>query len=154
MSQYNKTKGSQFETDVMKWLRGKGVLAERLTKAGAKDEGDIVTVIAGETYILELKNRATLSLPEFWREAQVEALNYAKARGLGEVPLSYVIVKRRNASIDQAWVIQDLAQWLKEKQMPVPGGEITTSEILKPVVEEVVEVSTTEEDEDDLPKLS
>ena len=148
MSQYNKTKGSQFETDVMKWLRRAGVIAERLTKAGAKDEGDIVTVIAGETYILELKNRATLSLPEFWREAQVEALNYAKARGLGEVPLSYVIVKRRNASIDQAWVIQDLAQWIKEKQMPVPGGEITTSEILKPVVEEVVEVSTTEEAEE------
>jgi len=139
MSQYNKTKGSQFETDVMKWLRKAGVIAERLTKAGAKDEGDIVTVIAGETYILELKNRATLSLPEFWREAQVEALNYSKARGLGEVPLSYVIVKRRNASIDQAWVIQDLTQWLKEKQMPVPGGEITTTEILVPVVEEVVE---------------
>lgn len=116
MSQYNKTKGSQFETDVMKWLRGAGVMAERLSKAGAKDEGDIVTVIAGETYILELKNRATLSLPEFWREAQVEALNYAKARGLGEVPLSYVVVKRRNASIDQAWVIESLDQWLKEKK--------------------------------------
>jgi Holliday junction resolvase len=152
MSQYNKTKGSQFETDVMKWLRKSGVIAERLTKAGAKDEGDIVTVIAGETYILELKNRATLSLPEFWREAQVEALNYAKARGLGEVPLSYVIVKRRNASIDQAWVIQDLAQWIKEKQMPVPGGEITTSEILVPEVVPVEEV--TEEAEDDLPELS
>jgi Holliday junction resolvase len=149
MSQYNKTKGSQFETDVMKWLRRAGVIAERLTKAGAKDEGDIVTVIAGETYILELKNRATLSLPEFWREAQVEALNYAKARGLGEVPLSYVIVKRRNASIDQAWVIQDLAQWTKEKKMPVPGGEITTTEILVPEVVPVVE-----ETEDDLPKLS
>jgi hypothetical protein len=37
--------------------------------------------------------------------------------------------------------------------MPVPEGNVTTSEILKPVVEEVVEVSTTEEDEDDLPKL-
>ncbi len=69
-----------------------------------------------KTYILELKNRQTLSLPEFWREAQVEALNYAKARGLGEAPLSYVVVKRRNASIDQAWVIQDLNQWLKEKK--------------------------------------
>ena len=144
MSQYNKTKGSQFETDVMKWLRKAGVIAERLTKAGAKDEGDIVTVIAGETYILELKNRATLSLPEFWREAQVEALNYAKARGLGEVPLSYVVVKRRNASIDQAWVIQDLAQWTKEKKMPVPGGEITTTEILVP---EVVPVEETTEEE-------
>jgi Holliday junction resolvase len=169
MSQYNKTKGSQFETDVMKWLRRAGVIAERLTKAGAKDEGDIVTVIAGETYILELKNRATLSLPEFWREAQVEALNYAKARGLGEVPLSYVIVKRRNASIDQAWVIQDLAQWIKEKQMPVPGGEITTSEILKPVepVDAFAEINNAElaaydaamadaleKAEDDLPELS
>jgi Holliday junction resolvase len=116
MSQYNKTKGSQFETDVMKWLRKAGVIAERLSKAGANDEGDIVTVIAGETYILELKNRQTLSLPQFWREAQVEALNYAKARGLGEVPPAYVIVKRRNASIDQAWVIQDLAQWLEGKK--------------------------------------
>jgi len=32
--------------------------------------------------------------------------------------------------------------------MPVPGGEITTTEILVPVVEEVVE-----EVEDDLPEL-
>ena len=40
-----------------------------------------------------------------------------------------------------------------ETVMPVPGGEITTSEILIPKVEEVVETSTTEEDEDDLPKL-
>jgi len=116
MANKNGRKGSQFETDVMKWLRNKGVIAERLTKAGAKDEGDMVVIVSGETYILELKNRQTLSLPEFWREAQVEALNYAKARGLGEVPLSYVVVKRRNSSIDQAWVIQDLAQWLKEKQ--------------------------------------
>ena len=116
MANKNGRKGSQFETDVMKWLRSKGVSTEKLSKAGAKDEGDMVVIISGETYILELKNRQTLTLPEFWREAQVEALNYAKARGLGEVPLSYVIVKRRNASIDQAWVIQDLTQWLKEKQ--------------------------------------
>jgi Holliday junction resolvase len=146
MSQYNKTKGSQFETDVMKWLRKMGAIAERLTKAGAKDEGDIVTVIAGQTYILELKNRQTLSLPQFWREAQVEALNYAKARGIGEVPLSYVIVKRRNASIEQAWVIQDLAQWLKEKQMPVPEGEITTTEILQTEVELAEELLATDDE--------
>jgi hypothetical protein len=39
--------------------------------------------------------------------------------------------------------------------MPVPEGNITTSDILIPVVEEVVEVSTTEEEaEDDLPELS
>ena len=39
-----------------------------------------------------------------------------------------------------------------ETVMPVPGGEITTTEILVPVVEEVVE--EVEEAEDDLPELS
>jgi Holliday junction resolvase len=112
----NGRKGSQFETDVMKFLRSVGLLAERLTKAGSKDEGDIVCVVTGKTYILELKNVKKLDLPKFWSEAEVEALNYAKARGIGEVPLHYVIVKRRNSGIENAWVIQDLKQWLKEKQ--------------------------------------
>jgi len=116
-SAYDRAKGSIFETGILKLFRAiKGVFAERLTRAGSKDEGDLVVVIAGKTYILELKNRATLSLPEFWREAEVEALNYANARGIGEVPLHYVVVKRRNAGIENAWVIQDLKQWLKEKE--------------------------------------
>ena len=113
---YNKAKGAKFETDIMKWFRSLGVKAERLRLAGKDDEGDLVCVIAGQTYILELKNTKTLSLPQFWSEAQVEALNYAKARGEGEAPLAYVVVKRRNAGIEKSWVIQDLTQWLKEKQ--------------------------------------
>ena len=115
-AKYNKVKGATFETDVMRWLRKMGVTAERLTKAGAKDEGDIMAIVAGQTYILELKNRQALNLPTFWKEAQIEAANYAKARGLEVTPLAYVIVKRRNAGIEQAWVVQDLTQWLKEKQ--------------------------------------
>jgi hypothetical protein len=39
-----------------------------------------------------------------------------------------------------------------ETVMPVPEGNITTSDILVPVIEEVVEV--VEEAEDDLPELS
>jgi hypothetical protein len=39
-----------------------------------------------------------------------------------------------------------------ETVMPVPGGEITTTEILIPEVVPVEEA--TEEDEDDLPELS
>jgi hypothetical protein len=116
MANPNGRKGAQFETDVMRWLRTAGALCERLVKAGKNDEGDLVAVIAGEQYILELKNRKTISLPEFWREAEVEAENYAKARGLSEVPLHYIILKRRNAGIEKAWVIQDLQQWLSEKQ--------------------------------------
>jgi nitrogen regulatory protein PII len=55
-----------------------------------------------------------------------------------------------------AFALQNIAKILEriENKMPVPGGEITTSEILVPKVEEVVEVSTTDEDEDDLPELS
>jgi hypothetical protein len=112
MSSENKRKGSQFETDVMKWLRNMGAFAERLSKAGAKDEGDIVAIVAGQTYILELKNRKKIDLPAFWSEAQVEADNYAKARGLEQSPPAFVIVKRRNAPIHKAWVIQSLESWL------------------------------------------
>ncbi len=115
MSSYNKQKGSKFETDVMKYLRKLGHFAERLAKAGANDEGDIVTIIAGQTYILECKNRKSMNLPAFWDEAQVEAKNYAKARGMVATPPAFVIVKRRQHGIEKAWVIQDLDQWLTER---------------------------------------
>ena len=136
MSSYNKAKGSKFETDVMKYLRKLGHFAERLAKAGSADEGDIVTIIAGQTYILECKNRKKIDLPTFWDEAQKEAKNYAKARGLLLPPPAFVIVKRRNASIEDAWVVQTLEKWIE--QMPVPEGQITSTEILqpKPVAEE------------------
>jgi Holliday junction resolvase len=112
----NGRKGAQFETDVMRWLRKMGAVAERLVKAGANDEGDLVATVSGKSYILELKNRKTISLPQFWREATVEAENYAKARGLEATPPAYIILKRRNAGIEDAWVIQNLDSWLKERQ--------------------------------------
>lgn len=115
MSSYNKAKGSKFETDVMKYLRKLGHFAERLAKAGANDEGDIVTIIAGQTYILECKNRKSLDLPQFWAEAQAEAANYAKARGLVVEPPAFVIVKRRQHGVEKAWVIQDLDQWVQDR---------------------------------------
>ena len=115
MSSYNKVKGSKFETDVMKYLRKLGHFAERLAKAGSNDEGDIVTIIAGQTYILECKNRKSLNLPAFWDEAQVEAKNYAKARGMVASPLAFVIVKRRQHGVEKAWVIQDLDQWVQDR---------------------------------------
>jgi len=115
MSSYNKQKGTKFESDVMKFLRSLGHFAERLAKAGANDEGDIVTIIAGQTYILECKNRKSINLPQFWAEAQTEAANYAKARGLPVNPPAFVIVKRRNASVEDAWVIQTLENWADER---------------------------------------
>ena len=99
-------------SDVMKYLRKLGHFAERLAKAGASDEGDIITIIAGQSYILECKNRKSLNLPQFWAEAQTAAANYAKARGMVATPPAFVVVKRRNASIADAWVIQPLSEWV------------------------------------------
>jgi len=113
MANPNGRKGALFETDVIRWLRSVGAIAERLTKAGSKDEGDIVCIVAGKTYILELKNRKSISLPVFWEEAITEAENYAKARGLEQTPPAYVIIKRRNAGIEKAWVVENLEQWVK-----------------------------------------
>jgi Holliday junction resolvase len=116
MANPNGRKGALFETAVMKWLRSVGAPAERLTKAGSKDEGDIVCIISGQTFILELKNRKAISLPAFWEEATTEATNYAKARGLEQTPPAYVIIKRRNAGIEKAWVVENLEQWIKRNQ--------------------------------------
>lgn len=113
MSTYGKRKGSAFETGILKFLRSRGLLAERLRLAGKDDEGDIVCFVAGAPYIFELKATAKMDLPQFWREAVAEAANYAKARGLPKTPPAYVIVKRRQAGLNQAWVVQDLEQWIK-----------------------------------------
>ena len=115
MANPNGRKGSKYEVDVMHVLRENEAVAERLTKAGAKDEGDLYVFLKGKTYILELKNRKKLDLPAFWDEAQVEAKNYAKARGLATVPQAFVVVKRRNHGIEKSWVIQDLEQWIRER---------------------------------------
>ena len=116
MSNPNGRKGSKWETDLLKFFRNLGLRIERLTKAGANDEGDLVTIINGKTYIFELKNVKKMDLPKFWDEAKVEAKNYAKARNLAEIPPAFVIVKRRNHGVEKAWVIQDLEQWLAERQ--------------------------------------
>ena len=116
MANPNGRKGSAFEVAVLKWLRSRGVFAERLRLSGSKDEGDIVAVIAGKTYVLELKNRKSISLPTFWDEAVKEAKNYAKARNLDVAPPAFVVIKRRNTGIERAFVIQDLESWLQERE--------------------------------------
>ena len=135
MSTYNKIKGTRFETDVLKYLRKLGHFADRLALAGKADQGDIVTIIAGQTYILECKNQKSINLPQFWREAQAEAANYAKARGLPGSPPAFVIVKRRNAAVEQAWVVQPLEKWIE--QMPVPEGKITSTADMGAIAPEV-----------------
>lgn len=112
---YNKIKGATFEIDIIKWFRKLGFMAERLRLAGKDDEGDVVVVVAGETYLFECKNTARLELDEFWNQIEVEAKNYAKVRNT-KVPFHYVLWKRKRKGINQTWVIQSLDQWLEERK--------------------------------------
>jgi hypothetical protein len=69
----------------------------------------------------------------------------------GEAVMAVAIkpLRRRRRTTQRGKPMSQSQRWGKVViTMPVPEGNITTSEILVPVVEEVVEVSTTEEDED------
>jgi hypothetical protein len=74
----------------------------------------------------------------------------------GEAVMAVAIkpLRRRRRTAQRGKPMTQSQRWGKVvTTMPVPEGNITTSEILIPV-EEVVEDSTTEEEEDDLPELS
>jgi hypothetical protein len=113
-------KGTIFATAVMKWLRGAGVEAEKLTQSGSKDEGDMKVVVAGKTYVFELKATKKLNLPDAWREAEIEAKNYAAARNLTYNPPTFAVIKRERAGIEKAWVVCSLESWLEERKTPKP----------------------------------
>jgi hypothetical protein len=73
----------------------------------------------------------------------------------GEAVMAVAIkpLRRRRRTTQRGKPMSQSQRWGKVvTTMPVPEGNITTSEILVPVVEEVVEV--VEEAEDDLPELS
>ena len=112
---YNRRKGATFELNVMKWFRSLGITVERLRLSGKNDEGDVAVIVGAGTYLFECKNTATLQLDEFWRQVEVEAKNYAKARNI-DVPFHYVLWKRKRKGINKTWVIQDLEQWLEERK--------------------------------------
>jgi hypothetical protein len=69
----------------------------------------------------------------------------------GETIMAVAIkpLRRRRRTAQRGKPMSQSQRWGKVvTTMPVPEGNITTTEILVPVVEEVVEVSTTEEVEE------
>jgi Holliday junction resolvase len=110
----HKARGANFETDIRDWFRNHGFDAERLARAGAKDEGDVVIKadFLGNIGILECKapganGRVTLS--GWTAEAQVEADHYAAARNLERKSiLPAIVIKARGKSIDDAYLVMRL----------------------------------------------
>lgn len=117
MSVQSKIKGSKFEILLEKWLIAAGYIAQRLARAGTKDVGDLHIRLKDGTYIvIEAKAAKTMKLPEWLKEAEVEAVNHEEKYGAESY--GFVVVKRRQKGADQAYVIctlVDLLEFLRLK---------------------------------------
>jgi hypothetical protein len=95
VSNPSKRKGTQFETDVVRYLVDHGFpFAERRALRGTMDAGDVAGVVG---WVLELKNCRALDLGPWMSEAHQEAANDGASRFA-------VIHKRRQHSTAEAFV--------------------------------------------------
>jgi hypothetical protein len=101
-----KAAGARFERVVADYLRDalECEYIDRKVKTGSRDTGDIGGVRAhGQRVVVETKDCATLSLPQWVREAQQEAVHDKALAGV-------VVAKRRGVSDPaQQWVVMTLA---------------------------------------------
>jgi hypothetical protein len=117
--QSHKRRGASFEIELRDWFRSRKYDAERLARAGSKDEGDLsVRGFLGFTGIVEAKAPGAgnkIDLSGWNKEAQVEADNYAKARDIERASvLPAVIIKARGKSIADAYVVFRLGDLFDE----------------------------------------
>lgn len=112
----NKARGATFETDLVKYLRSKGFDATRQSRTGKRDEGDVSIDFADGSIVIEAKNVQRINLPDFLRQAAVEAQHFAENRGWpvdgDRTATPIVVVKRRNANIGEAYVVMTLDNYL------------------------------------------
>lgn len=110
----HKARGAGYEVDIRDWFRTRGYDAERLARAGARDEGDVVvrSDFLGSIGILECKAPGAsgkIDLSGWTREAQVEAKHYAESRDIKrESILPAVVIKARGKSISDSYVVMRL----------------------------------------------
>ena len=77
----NKAKGARYEVELVNGLRSLGLEVDRLHLNGKEDEGDVVVREDGIYTVIEAKSGA-IHPSDFVRQADVEAGNFAKHRGL------------------------------------------------------------------------
>lgn len=115
-----KKAGSSFERLIADYLRDtlSNPNIDRMVKAGALDKGDIANVrdSHGRLVAIECKNTATMSLPQWEREATAEALNYGAHAGV-------IVHKRRGtAQPQEQWVTMTTETLTKLLQAPPTSG--------------------------------
>lgn len=105
-------KGSRFEAELLTGLRQHGLDVERLARAGAQDEGDLVIkgLFPGLHVVIEAKNEKRINLPEYLRQAAIEGEHYAAHRALDlSTVASVAVVKQRGKGYLGAYVVTDVA---------------------------------------------
>lgn len=107
----HKARGATYETDTRDWFRAHGYDSERLARTGAKDEGDVVVRkdFLGSIGVIECKAPGAgnaIDLSGWTKEAQIEAVHYAEARGLTrEQVMPAVLIKARGKSIADSYLV-------------------------------------------------
>ena len=102
MANRSKAKGTQFETDVVRYLVDHGFpFAERRALRGTMDAGDVAGVPG---VMLECKAEKTVTLGAYADEVKVETANAHASIGVA-------VVKRRNRQAGDAYVVMTLEQF-------------------------------------------
>ena len=107
----HKARGATYESESKDWFRANGYDCERLARTGARDEGDIVvrSDFLGSIGVIECKAPGAgnaIDLSGWTKEAQIEAVHYAEARGLTrDKVMPAVLIKARGKSIEDSYLV-------------------------------------------------
>lgn len=96
MSNPGRRKGYSFEKEAVDYLRENGFKQAARTRSGSdKDRGDISGV---GTWVIQCKNRKTISLPAWWRETEEQAENHSSRNYC-------LLIKQQRKRISDAYAV-------------------------------------------------
>ena len=113
MSNPNKARGTRWESDLVNEFHASDLPdARRKVQTGAKDTGDISL----GRWTIEAKAEKSIRLASYVDEANTEAWN-ARSPGDPSTPFGVAIVKRRGRNVRQAYVVMDLATFIRVEHL-------------------------------------
>lgn len=110
----NRRDGAAFESAVVKYVRERGLEADRLRLSGKQDEGDVVVRDkVGVAAVMETKAGKNLRVRHWWDEEAVpEAKNYADRRSMLEPPMPALVLKSHNKNVSKSLVVISLSDFV------------------------------------------
>lgn len=118
MSNDAKAVGTKFETDVVGYVRGRDIPAQRIARS-VPDCGDVV--VGHHDFVAQLKARrdgkSPLSLGAWLKAASEQASAYGKSNNLPSSPVPILIVKNPRHSIGDSFVIMYLKDFIEDESI-------------------------------------